>query len=115
MESGGTERDMAREVDIWWEGDRLKASLRWTNKRGRISFFLIQHKPTINCDECPFNGKPICSKWRRNRRQRGRLLVEPHLCTLLWELPGDNKFDRRKEIMRWKLIGPVGREKKNRN
>ena len=98
---------MAREVDIWWEsGGRLKASLRWTNKRGRISFFL---SPTsyAECHKCLFNGSPICGKW-------GEHDYNGHLCSMLWTMKGDNKFEGRNKILGWQPLGPLGREKKKK-
>ena len=101
---------MARQVDIWWEeGGRLKASMRWTNKRGRISFFLI---PTLmsKCSKCPFKGNLICSKWREP--EDNRLY---HLCNMLWNMKGNNRFRNREKIYGWQILGPVERgRKKNR-
>jgi hypothetical protein len=100
---------MAREVDIWWDGSRLKASMRWSNKRGRISFPLI---PTdyARCYKCPFNGSKICDKWR-SRDNRGHI----GLCSELWSMKGDNKFVGRDKIGGWQPLGPVGREKKKKD
>lgn len=99
---------MAREVDIWWESrGRLKASLRWTNKRGRISFTLIPAERAW-CEKCPFKGNPICSKWRKKNRvysNRG------HLCSMLWGMKGDNRFEGRDKITGWQPLGPLGRKK----
>ena len=104
---------MAREVDIWWEsGGRLKASMRWTNKRGRISFTLI---PSFEarCKKCPFKGNPICSKWRKEIDNR---VYNPgRLCSRLWEMKGDNRFEKRDEIFGWQPLGPLGREKKKKD
>jgi hypothetical protein len=103
---------MAREVDIWWEiGGRLKASMKWTNKRGRISFTLI---PTFGslCSKCVFKGNPICSKWRK---ETGNRVYDPgHLCIMLWEMKGDNKFEGRDKIIGWQILGPVERERKRK-
>jgi hypothetical protein len=96
---------MAREVDIWWENaGRLKASMRWTNKRGRISFTLIPSAGPF-CGECPFCGNPICGKWRKGYNTG-------HLCGELWVMKGDNLFEKRDKIIGWQILGPVGREKK---
>ena len=101
---------MAREVDIWWvDGGRLEASLRWTNKRGRISFFLIPIKDGANCARCPFNHNPICRKW--NKANPAKYATEP-LCTRLWIMKGDNQFENRLKINAWQPLGPLGREKK---
>jgi hypothetical protein len=101
---------MAREVDIWWEsGGRLKASMRWTNKRGRISFTLIPSSGGSSCEKCPFKGNPICSKWRKENR------AYRHLCSMLWSMKGDNRFEKRHEIIGWQPLGPLGREKKKKD
>ena len=101
---------MAREVDIWWtDGGRLKASMRWANKRGRISFTLIPVGRAL-CDKCPFKRYPICSKWRKETDNR---VYNPgHLCSMLWEMKGDNQFERRDKIFGWQPLGPVRRGKK---
>jgi len=94
---------MARQVDIWWEsGGRLKASMRWTNKRGRISFTLIPSDNT-RCEKCPFNSNPICRLWNDD------------LCSMLWEMKGDNEFEGRDKIVGWQPLGPLGREKKKKD
>ena len=104
---------MAREVDIWWvDGGRLKASMRWTNKRGRISFTLI---PSIraSCEKCPFKGNPLCSKWRKGIDNR---VYNPgHLCSMLWTMKGDNQFEKRNKIGGWQPLGPLEREKKKKD
>ena len=103
---------MAREVDIWWEdGGRLKASLRWTNKRGRISFTLIP-AGRARCEKCPFKGNLICSKW--GKAAADRVYAHGHLCSMLWRMKGDNKFEGRNKIFGWQPLGPVGREKKKK-
>ena len=80
-------KNMAREVDIWWEsGGRLKASMRWTNKRGRISFTLIP-SDCSRCEKCPFNGNPICGAWNDNR-----VYDSGYLCSVLWTMKGDNQL-----------------------
>lgn len=103
---------MAREVDIWWEsGGRLKASMRWTNKRGRISFTLIPSRRAL-CGECPFINNPICSRWNK---ANPAMCTTEHLCNMLWIMEGDNKFEGRNRINAWQPLGPVKRErKKNR-
>ena len=102
---------MARQVDIWWEeGGRLKASLRWSHKRGRISFFLIPAEMAV-CDRCPFMSSPICSKWRKVKPERR---TTGHLCSMLWNMPGDNKFAGRNRIEGWQPLGPLGRDKKEK-
>ena len=84
---------MARQVDIWWEsGGRLKASMRWTNKRGRISFTLIPSDRSY-CEKCPFKGNSICSGWNDNR-----VYNPEHLCSTLWMMKGDNQFENREKI-----------------
>ena len=104
---------MARQVDIWWEsGGRLKASLRWTNKRGRISFTLIPSDKS-RCEKCPFKGNPICSKWRKEFDNR--ICNPEHLCSMLWIMEGDNKFEGRDKIIGWQPLGPLGREKKKKD
>ena len=104
---------MARQVDIWWtEGGRLKASMRWTNKRGRITFFLV---PALmsKCPQCPFKGNLICSKWREPEDNRRYDIG--HLCSMLWNMKGNNRFRNREKINGWQILGPVERErKKNR-
>ena len=102
---------MARQVDIWWEeGGRLKASMRWTNKRGRISFFLIPASHA-RCPRCPFNGNSICAKWYKDKSR----YPAGHLCSILWNMSGNNKFAGRDRIEGWQPLGPVKRErKKNR-
>ena len=108
VELGRIESVMAREVDIWWEsGGRLKASMRWSNKRGRISFFLI---PTsyASCLTCPFRENPICGKWKEKSG-------EGNLCSMLWNMKGDNQFPKRNRIEGWQPLGPVGREKKKKD
>ena len=109
VESGRAQEIMARQVDIWWEsGGRLKASMRWTNKRGRISFTLI---PTFSaeCSKCPFNENPICNKWNKKK------IYYTSLCTQLWKMRGDNIFEGRHRIGGWQPLGPVGREKKKKD
>ena len=103
---------MARQVDIWWEeGGRLKASMRWTNKRGRITFFLVP--ATISrCLECPFIGNLICSKWREP--EDNKQYNPGHLCSMLWNMKGDNQFRNREKIIGWQPLGPVGRERKRK-
>ncbi len=104
---------MARQVDIWWtEGGRLKASMRWTNKRGRITFFLIP-APMSKCSRCPFKGNLICSKWREP--EDNKQYNPGHLCSMLWNMKGNNRFRNREKINGWQILGPVERErKKNR-
>lgn len=100
---------MSRQVDIWWvKGGRLKASMRWTNKRGRISFFLI---PTYyaNCEDCPFWKNPLCCKWKLERKDPADIVA---LCNLLWEMPGDNKFENKDKIVGWQPTGPIKRGKR---
>ena len=103
---------MARQVDIWWiNGGRLKASMRWTNKRGRITFFLV---PSLiaRCPRCPFEGNPICSKWRG---EVDKMAYNPgHLCSMLWNMKGDNQFENREKINGWQILGPVERDRKRR-
>ena len=104
---------MAREVDIWWtDGGRLKASMRWTNKRGRITFFLVP-APMSKCPRCPFKGNLICSKWREP--EDNKQYNPGHLCSMLWNMKGNNQFENREKINGWQILGPVERErKKNR-
>ena len=105
---------MAREVDIWWaDGGRLKASMRWTNKRGRISFILVPSSRGALCDKCPFKGNPICSKWRGE--EENKRYNPGHLCSMLWGMKGDNRFERRNRISGWQPLGPLGREKKKKD
>lgn len=100
---------MARQVDIWWESEgRLKASMRWTNKRGRISFTLIPAERAL-CEKCPFRGNPICSKWGKAISDR-----RGHLCSMLWKMKGDNRFTGRHRIFGWQPLGPVKRERKRK-
>ena len=103
---------MARKVDIWWEsGGRLKASMRWTNKRGRISFTLIPSDRS-RCEKCPFKGNPIYDEWRKGIDNR---VYNPgNLCSMLWVMEGDNQFEGRNKINGWQILGPVGREKKDK-
>ena len=103
---------MAREVDIWWEsGGRLKASMRWTNKRGRISFTLIPSDRS-RCGKCPFASSNICEKWRSKREN---IQYNPgNLCSMLWKMKGDNQFEERDKILGWQIFGPLGREKKKK-
>lgn len=104
---------MSKKVDIWWtDGGRLKASMRWTNKRGRINFFLVPSLMTL-CPRCPFDGNPICSKWRSKVDKMA--YYDPGLCSRLWNMEGDNKFENREKINGWQPLGPVERgRKKNR-
>ena len=104
---------MAREVDIWWEeGGRLKASMRWANKRGRISFTLIPAGGAL-CDKCPFISSKICERWRREREN---IQYNPgDLCSMLWGMKGDNQFEGRDKIIGWQPLGPLGREKKKKD
>ena len=103
---------MAREVDIWWiDGGRLKASMRWANKRGRISFILIPSDRS-HCEKCPFKGNPICSKWRKDIDDKVYIYNSGHLCSMLWMMKGDNQFRNRERINGWQPLGPIGREKK---
>jgi hypothetical protein len=106
---------MARQVDIWWEeGGRLKASLRWSHKRGRISFFLIPAEMAV-CDRCPFMSSSICSKWRKVKPEDNKQYNPGHLCSMLWNMKGNNRFRNRERINGWQPLGPVERErKKNR-
>lgn len=100
---------MARQVDIWWEeGGRLKASMRWTNKRGRITFFLAPSDRS-RCEKCPFKGNSICSGWDDNRVHNSG-----YLCSILWNMKGDNQFENREKINGWQLLGPVKRERKRK-
>ena len=103
---------MARQVDIWWtNGGRLKASMRWTNKRGRITFFLVP-APMAKCPQCPFKGSLICSKWRE---PKDNLRYNPgRLCNMLWNMKGNNRFRNREKINGWQPLGPVGRERKRK-
>lgn len=102
---------MARKVDIWWtKGRRLKASMRWTNKRGRISFTLIPSSGGASCDKCPFKVNLICSKWREE--EEIDIYNPGHLCSMLWVMEGDNQFEGRDEIIGWQPLGPVKRERK---
>ena len=105
---------MSRIVDIWWtEGGRLKASMRWTNKRGRITFFLVP-APFAKCDRCPFKGSLICDRWWTDE-QKSTLKRRGNLCSKLWIMKGDNQFKNRDKISGWQPLGPVERErKKNR-
>ena len=99
---------MARPVDIWWEsGGRLKASMRWANKRGRISFTLIPVE-RASCDECPFISSKICKMWRKEIKYK-------YLCSMLWKMKGDNQFEGRDKISGWQPLGPLGREKKKKD
>ena len=103
---------MAREVDIWWEsGGRLKASLRWTNKRGRISFTLIPAERAL-CSKCPFANSMICERWRSKKEKIQ--YNSGNLCSMLWEMKGDNQFEGRDKIIGWQPLGPLGREKKKK-
>ena len=105
---------MARQVDIWWEsGGRLKASMRWANKRGRISFTLIP-APRASCDKCPFIRTKICERWKWRKGSIQRYLENP-LCSKLWGMTGDNKFEGRNNIIGWQPLGPLGREKKKKD
>jgi hypothetical protein len=81
--------------------------MRWTNKRGRISFTLIPTSRTL-CDKCPFKGNPICSGWSDDR-------VYKRLCSELWLMKGDNQFEGRDKILGWQPLGPVRREKKKKD
>lgn len=104
---------MARQVDIWWtDGGRLKASMRWTNKRGRITFFLV---PSLlaRCPKCPFEGNPICSKWREP--EDNKQYNPGHLCSMLWVMKGNNRFRNREKISGWQPLGPVERERKKKD
>ena len=106
---------MARQVDIWWEeGGRLKASMRWTNKRGRISFTLIPSYES-RCEKCPFKGNPICSKWKKKIDNRAYNYHPGYLCNILWTMEGDNRFEMRNKIVGWQILGPLGREKKKKD
>lgn len=98
--------EMARKVDIWWVDDRLKAFLRWTNKKGGISFYLRPSEITT-CDKCPFNGNPICRGWKSPSYG--------NLCNKLWDMDGNNKFCGRNKIIGWQPEGPIERGKKKKD
>jgi hypothetical protein len=86
--------------------------MRWTNKRGRISFFLIPTKDRVSCARCPFIHNPICREW--NKANPARYATE-HLCNMLWIMKGDNQFENRLRINAWQPLGPLRREKKKKD
>ena len=101
---------MAWEVDIkWGKWGRLEASLRWPNKRGRINFFLVPAS-MANCSRCPFKHNPICNKWKKDKS-----VYCMGLCSMLWNMPGDNQFKGRERINGWQPLGPIKRGKKKKD
>ena len=99
---------MGKKVNIKWvnkETRVLEASLKWTNKKGGL-WFLLMSVRNANCEECPFKEDPRCVRWWKKNRPK----VYLSLCSLLWDLPGDNKFKGRSEIVCWQPIGEVKRK-----
>ena len=85
-------------VDISWKNKEkgiLKARLYKGKKRKSGYRFLIQtitKNGYADCDICPFYRKTICRAGHS------------HLCSELWDLPGDNKFEGRKEV---RVFSPI--------
>ena len=79
-------------VDISWKNKEkgiLKARLYKEKKRKSGYRFLIQtitKNGYADCDICPFNDKTICRS------------SSIHLCSELWNMSGNNKFEGRNEV-----------------
>lgn len=65
-----------------------------------------------SCSRCPFKDNLICSKWRE---PEDNFQYNPgYLCSMLWNMKGDNQFENREKIDGWQPLGPVKRERKRK-
>ena len=85
-------------VDICWEDRKLgilKARLYLGKKKNSGVKFKIDIDPVsgiADCKKCPFKTNTyICGKLIQNRGHVS-------LCSMLWKLPGDNKFPGRTKV-----------------